>query len=341
MTRDFFPFVEEEAKKPHNSFTGDSEVSYPARIAVYDDPAVTPRVVVLEPTNVRDFLSSLTETVTKLSHEQGGTIPFTIIREIVENYIHAEFIEPTITILDHGNTIRFCDQGPGIKEKEKALEFGTTSATDSMKQYIRGVGSGLPIAQQYMIDKGGSLSIQDNISSGTIVTISTHPAEENSLPITPRDTQHLYQDIEKPAEYTNEVATPQQIPAFQAQQVIAPVPYPATYGQYNQTALIPQYQPIPVSIPPQSVSVAPTLATTPTTTPTTDIHITNRGRQILSLFSTYTEIGGKELVGLFGGSQPTWSRELKLLDNSGLTHKTGQKRQLTAAGKAYLQSLTK
>ena len=76
----------------------------------------------LEPSNIRDFLSSLTETVTKLSHEQGGTIPFTIIREIVENYIHAEFIEPTITILDGGNTIRFCDQGPGIKEKEKALQ---------------------------------------------------------------------------------------------------------------------------------------------------------------------------------------------------------------------------
>ena len=319
MARDFFPFVEEEAKKPHNSLTEDSEVSYPARIAVYDDPAVTPRVVVLEPTNVRDFLSSLTETVTKLSHEQGGTIPFTIIREIVENYIHAAFIEPTITILDHGNTIRFCDQGPGIKEKEKALEFGTTSATDSMKQYIRGVGSGLPIAQQYMLDKGGSLSIQDNISSGTIVTISTHPEGEKAFPITPRNSHHLYQTTNNLAGYVNEGVTSQA--------------HPAPYSQYQ-----PILQPLTQRMG-QAMSVTPQPIAP--TQPSSDIQLTQRGHQIMSLFSTYAEIGGKELVELFGGSQPTWSRELKLLDTSGLTHKAGQKRRLTAAGKAYLQSLTK
>lgn len=101
-TRDFFPFVEEDKEENSNTSADinpqNLEVHYPARIAVYDDPTVTPRVVVIEPTNVRDYLASITETVTKLSHEQGGSIPFTIIREIVENYIHASFIEPTITI---------------------------------------------------------------------------------------------------------------------------------------------------------------------------------------------------------------------------------------------------
>ena len=44
-----------------------------------------------------------------------------VIREIVENFIHAHFVEPIISILDGGNTIRFADQGPGIEDKERAF----------------------------------------------------------------------------------------------------------------------------------------------------------------------------------------------------------------------------
>ena len=161
------------------------EVSTPARIAVYDDAAAAPRVVMVEPKDVRSFLEEITATVNRLSHEQGGTIPFMVIREIVENFIHAYFKAPTITILDGGNTIRFSDQGPGIKQKDLALEYGTSSATEEMKHYIRGVGSGLPYAQQYMVDKGGSLDIEDNLGGGTVVTISTHPREDPSAPQAP------------------------------------------------------------------------------------------------------------------------------------------------------------
>lgn len=147
-------------------------VSNPARIAVFDDPAAAPRVVVVQPKDIRTYLEEVTATVTRLAKEQGGRISFTVIREVVENLVHAYFIEPTISILDGGNTIRFSDQGPGISKKSRALEYGTTSATEEMKRYIRGVGSGLPYAQQYMEDHGGTLTIEDNIHSGTIVTIS-------------------------------------------------------------------------------------------------------------------------------------------------------------------------
>ena len=182
MARDFYPFVEESATMAREQTPSEvrsvDEVNYPARIAIYDDAAAAPRVVVVEPSDPRSYLEEITATVNKLAHEQGGSIPFTVIREIVENFIHAYFIAPTISILDAGNTIRFSDQGPGIKEKTRALEYGTSSATEEMKHYIRGVGSGLPYAQQYMLDKGGSLEIEDNISSGTVVTISTHPSDE-------------------------------------------------------------------------------------------------------------------------------------------------------------------
>ena len=167
MARDFYPWVEGSEE------TLEAALTYPARIAVYDDAAAAPRVVVIEPTDVRSFLETITAEVNRLAREQGGTIPFMVIREIVENFIHAYFVAPTISILDNGNTIRFSDQGPGIQEKERALEYGTTSATEEMKQFIRGVGSGLPYVNQYMLDKGGSLTIEDNISTGVIVTIST------------------------------------------------------------------------------------------------------------------------------------------------------------------------
>ena len=175
MARDFYPMVEKsEGAEPQ----ADTLVPAPARIAVYDDAAAAPRVVVVEPKDVRAYLEEITATVSKLAREQGGSIPFMVIREIVENFIHAYFQSPTITILDGGNTIRFSDQGPGIQEKDLALEFGTSSATEEMRRYIRGVGSGLPYAQQYMEDKGGSLTIEDNIAGGTVVTISVRPSAE-------------------------------------------------------------------------------------------------------------------------------------------------------------------
>ena len=176
MPRDFYPFVEEG-----NGESGEGHldvITHPARVAVYDDAAAAPRVVVIEPKDVRSYLEEITATVSRLAREQGGSVPFMVIREIVENFIHAYFQAPTITILDGGNTIRFSDRGPGIREKALALEFGTSSATEEMKRYIRGVGSGLPYVQQYMADKGGSLDIEDNISGGTVVTISTRPVPE-------------------------------------------------------------------------------------------------------------------------------------------------------------------
>lgn len=173
MAQTFYPFVGEGANDPKDF---PDMVENPARIAVFDDLSAAPRVVVVQPADVRSYLEEVTATVTRLAKEQGGRISFTVIREVVENYVHAYFKEPTISILNGGNTIRFSDQGPGIREKDKALEYGTTSATDQMKRYIRGVGSGLPYAQQYLRDHGGDLTIEDNISAGTIVTL-TLPAD--------------------------------------------------------------------------------------------------------------------------------------------------------------------
>ena len=187
MARDFFPFVEENTNQDEKTTDSNNSlaVRYAARIAVYDDKSAAPRVVLVEPKDVRSYLDEIAATVNQLAHEQGGKIPFMVMREIVENFIHARFVAPTISIMDNGNTIRFSDQGPGIKEKNRALEFGTSSATEEMKSFIRGVGFGLPYAQQYMVEKGGSLTLEDNISGGTIVTLSTRRSKDAHIQTLP------------------------------------------------------------------------------------------------------------------------------------------------------------
>ncbi|MCL4385364.1 MAG: ATP-binding protein [Actinobacteria bacterium] len=165
--------------------SSDSFYKFPlfVRIAVYDNFTSIPRIIDLQHDNINDFINVTTEKIYQISHEQGGKIPYTIIKEIVENLIHAQFSEVVITIINNGNQIMISDQGPGIADKEKAMLPGFTSATREMKRFIRGVGSGLPIVKETIRFSGGSIDIKDNINNGTVVILkinSTNGAENNS-----------------------------------------------------------------------------------------------------------------------------------------------------------------
>ena len=190
MSDDFYTMVDSGDPAPDNEhITGVREergeeeqaaakapgAMYAARIAVYDDMLSTPRVIVIEPQDVRTYLEETTNTVYQCMKEQGGHISLMVIREIVENFIHAHFAEPIISILDGGDTIRFADQGPGIDDKERAFDFGVTSANSNMKRYIRGTGAGFPMVQEYLENAGGAVSIEDNMGNGTVVTVSLNP----------------------------------------------------------------------------------------------------------------------------------------------------------------------
>ena len=202
MSEDFYPFVDSGDPAPDNrhltgveetpaevhttseqdiSSSGIQTTMYATRIAVYDDMLSTPRVIVVEPTDVRSYLEEITNTVYRCMKEQGGGVSLMVIREIVENFIHAHFAEPIISILDCGNTIRFADQGPGIADKERAFDFGVTSANRSMKRYIRGTGAGFPMVQQYLENSGGAVSIEDNMGQGTVVTVSIDAARVDEI----------------------------------------------------------------------------------------------------------------------------------------------------------------
>ena len=338
MARDFYPMVEKKENGEEDAERG-ALVTHPARIAVYDDAAAAPRDGVVEPKDVRAYLEEITGTVNKLSHEQGGAIPFMVIREIVENFIHAYFQSPTITILDGGNTIRFSDQGPGIREKDLALEYGTSSATEDMRRYIRGVGSGLPYAQQYMEDKGGSLTIEDNIAGGTVVTISIRPkveAAEVSRSPQAGDYQQeaqgfAQQGMYQQPMYPQQPSWPAQAGAWPQPGMYQPQPFPQAqpYQQqgFQQTGYPQQGYPQPgyQQAPQPYQQPAPAVPAQP--------QLSERGSMVISYLAQHESCGPTELVREYGFSGPTWSRELGALVAAGYVMKDGQKHRLTGLGR--------
>lgn len=164
----------DSAKLNNNSSPGNPTrniMDIPVRIAIYDNMRSIPRIIDLNFNDINNFINETSEKTYNLSHEIGGRIPYTIIKEIIENLIHADFKEVIITVLDSGNHIIVTDQGPGIEDKEKAFLPGYTSATSKMKEYIRGVGSGFPIIKETITFSGGSIDVKDNIKRGTVISL--------------------------------------------------------------------------------------------------------------------------------------------------------------------------
>lgn len=142
-----------------------------ALIAVYDAMTAPPRIEPVQCTSPRELIEELTTRTYQTSHDLGGQVPYTVIREIVENFIHAGFDEVVVSVLDGGRTIRFADQGPGITDKDRVFLPGFTTATAEMKHVIKGVGSGLPVARECLTFSGGTIEIDDNLGTGTVVTL--------------------------------------------------------------------------------------------------------------------------------------------------------------------------
>lgn len=363
MAETFYPFVEngDSAPAPEDPSL---VVRHPARIAIFDDPAAAPRVVVIDPSDIRSFLESITAAVTKLAQEQGGGIPFTVIREVVENLIHAYFIEPTVSILDGGNTIRFSDQGPGIADKQRALEYGTTSATAEMKRYIRGVGSGLPYAQQWLEDKGGSLTVEDNMHKGTVVTISLVRRGRQPDQALPNSLNQLESTSIQQAFYQSQTPVPQfggQQPPQAYQQSQQPVwqQMPGGYGFIPQTGYPSQqgypvqqgypqqplpaqpYQQVPYGQPWYGQPTQPYAQPYPQSMSTQQTapqqQLSDRELMALEYLRTHDSVGPRDLNALHPLSESTWSRVLAHLESLGLIDKQGgQKRKLTPTGLQYL-----
>ncbi len=167
-----YPSMQANQENPAIDNYDYSNIEGSARIAIYDDLHSAPRVIQIPGGATHEFIERIASLTYQHSQTAGGKIPYSVIREVSENFIHAQFKEVVISILDSGNTIRFTDQGPGIKDKELVQKPGVTSATEAMKDYIRGVGSGLPLVKDALSFSHGTITIEDNVNSGTVVTIS-------------------------------------------------------------------------------------------------------------------------------------------------------------------------
>jgi DNA-binding transcriptional ArsR family regulator/anti-sigma regulatory factor (Ser/Thr protein kinase) len=141
------------------------------RLAVYDTLTSPPRVVSVEERDVPALIAALAEKTYHSCREQGGNVPFTVINELIENLIHAFFRDVVITILDGGRVVRISDHGPGVDDKDRAFLPGFTTATAAQRRFIRGVGSGLPIARESLGFLRGAITVEDNLGGGAVFTI--------------------------------------------------------------------------------------------------------------------------------------------------------------------------
>lgn len=176
-----------------------SEVKNPARIAIYDDLKSSPRIVEVSPNETKAFIGELAANVYNEANAAGGKIAYSVIKQVAENFIHANFNEVVVSIMPGGNQIKFSDQGPGIKDKEKAKLPGFSSATQQMKQYIDGVGSGLPIAGEFLKASNGELIIEDNVDTGTVVTLNYSTSKKTEKKVAPKERTFdpILQDVTK------------------------------------------------------------------------------------------------------------------------------------------------
>jgi anti-sigma regulatory factor (Ser/Thr protein kinase) len=136
------------------------------RFAQYGNPGEPPAVA-----EVAGDEASLIEELFSLAAD-ACAVPPLAVREVIENLVHADFEGACVSIFDDGASLRVSDCGPGIADKERALQPGFSTACERVRSVVRGVGSGLPIAAGAMEATGGTFELSDNLRGGTVVTLS-------------------------------------------------------------------------------------------------------------------------------------------------------------------------
>lgn len=149
------------------------------RVAVYPEGGV-PEIIEMAAANPRAATVKFTKVVMEKVREQDGRVPEEAVREVIENLVHAGYEGVIISVLESGNGVRVSDRGPGISNKERAVEFGFSGASPEALREIRGVGAGLGMARAAAEKAGGTLTVEDNIGGGTVVTILVPVGEKDA-----------------------------------------------------------------------------------------------------------------------------------------------------------------
>lgn len=328
-----------------------------ARIAAYDDLLSAPRMVEIPPSDVASYIDKIASTTYEMATSLGGVIPYTVIREVSENFIHAQFKEITVSIMDHGCTIRFADQGPGIDNKDRAQLPGFSSATSEMKNYIRGVGSGLPMVKEYLKFSNGRLVIEDNICDGAVVTIAVDPNAMSQPPVvyqespvvsvpnqqahyaqTPQQIQQSYVQAQSMQQHTQQGMQAQQsMPgSWQQQQQMGQQP---AFGQQPQMAAGMQQMGGVNQMPMGTAAQTPAYMT-PAMQPAQGVSFLAEDEANILILATEGSIGPTDVATSLGVATTTAFRKLEKLEHAGYlmpdaSHKG--KRILTQLGQQVLR----
>jgi hypothetical protein len=273
-----------------------------SRIAIYDNMRSIPRIIDYSHDSIQGFIDELPQKIYAFSHELGGKIPYTILKEIIENLIHAKFKEIIVTIMANGNHILISDQGPGITDKDKVFFPGFTSASQSMKKYIRGVGSGLPIVKEVIVFSGGHIDVEDNIRSGTVVSLRLESPPESFKNIREDGNNNMTAAPAPPGGHLN--PQPDNSETQKPENTIKNEALPDKQLHDN-------FENLKLSI---------------------------RQTKILSIVLELEETGPSKISKELNLSLATSFRELTVLESAGLLTITGAgKRKLTTMGKKYLE----
>lgn len=215
-----------------------------------------------------------------------------------------------------------------------------------------------------MEDHGGTLTIEDNMNAGTVVTISMptpHAAEVaatqqqgNEVWQAPQQaSQQIPQQAQVPRPYAQQAsanpyqaspqALPQQMgypqPGYQQPWQQQAQPYPSgTYQPMTQPGYTqPYYQQPAYQQPwPQQAQPYQAAAWQPAYQQADPHDLNERESQVIAYLAEHESVGPTDLVNAYGGSLSTWTRQLQSLEGRGYLLKDKQKRRLTEAGRALL-----
>ena len=151
------------------------------RIVLYESPNCSPYItIVSHHTPISSYIEEISQATHKISQMCDISFPYPIIKSLVENFTHADFCDPIISIFNKGASLRLSDQGKGISNKEACLQPGFTTAQVKHKNHISGVGSGLVNIKHFADMSGGTLLIQDNINRGTVITLCLQSSKDDN-----------------------------------------------------------------------------------------------------------------------------------------------------------------
>ena len=105
-----------------------------------------------------------------LDHEIIRRVSIAMYEGEINMVIHAGGGKATVTVSENDITILLSDNGPGIKDIEKAMQEGYSTATDNVRSLGFGAGMGLPNMKRYT----DFMDIKSTVGVGTDITMKVN-----------------------------------------------------------------------------------------------------------------------------------------------------------------------